>query len=129
MEKDQPEAEWILNREKDQIILPFKDEDIWEEVAVWDLLKVFSGLVSSISMERVIDLYEEVTVNEKTTLIYEYLESKSEFAFTDVIKNRNSIYDIVCAFLAVLEMVRQKIISVRQNKFFGDIKISGIESE
>jgi len=118
------EAEWLIARKQNQIALPFEDdEDIWEEVAVWDLLKVFSKLISSISMERIIDLYEEVSVNEKITLINEYIEEKEEFVFTDLIKDTNSLLEIVCTFLAVLELVKQRQISVYQNRLFGDIRI------
>jgi segregation and condensation protein A len=117
------EAEWIIERRANQFALPFDDDSYWEEVAVWDLLKVFSNIISSVSVERVIDLYEEVTVNEKITLVNELLETKKDFLFTDLIKNKQNILEIVCAFLAILEMVKQKLIGVYQNRLFGDIGI------
>jgi len=63
------EVEWIIERTKSQRILPFADEGIWDQVNVWDLLQTFSSLLSHLSSERIIDLYEEVSVNEKITLI------------------------------------------------------------
>ncbi len=119
------ETEWLIERKKSQINLPFEDESFWEEVAVWDLLKVFSNLVSSISVERIIDLYEEVTVNEKITLIGEYLERSREFLFTDLIKDGQNVLELVCALMAVLELVKQRRIGVYQNRLFGDIRIRG----
>jgi len=118
------ESHWFLERKQNQSILPFEQDDgSWEEVAVWDLLKLFSSLVSAISMEQVIDLREEVTVNEKTALIYEFLEDRGEFDFAEIIDDEKSITEIVCAFLAILELVRQKQIRIVQNKLFGDILI------
>ena len=119
-EKD---AEWLLERKKNQMILPFSDDDFWEETEVWDLFKMFSSIMSSLTSERIINLYEEVTVNEKITLIREILEEKGELLFTELIKIKSSITDIVCSFLAILEMAKSKQIIIYQNKLFGDIRI------
>jgi len=125
MEEKERESEWMIERKRKQINLPFLDEDgLWEEIDVWDLLRTFSSIVSSISSERIIDLYEEVTINEKLSLIYEYLDTKHEFLFTDLIVNSKSILEIVCSFLAILEAVKIRKIIILQNKMFGDIRIT-----
>jgi segregation and condensation protein A len=116
------EVEWIIERTRSQRILPFADEGIWDRVSVWDLLQTFSSLLSSLSSERIIDLYEEVSVNEKITLIAELLEQQEELLFTDLVRRR-TILEIVCSFWAVLELVRQRRILVEQNRMFGDIRI------
>jgi segregation and condensation protein A len=116
-------SEWILERKSKQNILPFPDEDIWQQIDVWDLLKTFSSLVSSLSAEQIIDLYEEVTINEKITLIRELMEQKEEFLFTDILQRSHSLLAVICSFLAILEMVKSKEVIVYQNKMFGDIRI------
>ena len=116
------EVEWIIERTKSQRILPFSDEGIWEQVSVWDLLQTFSSLLSNLSSERIIDLYEEVSVNEKITLVAEILEEREEFLFTELVKKR-TILEIVCSFWAVLELVKERRIQVFQNRLFGDIRI------
>lgn len=116
------ELEWIVERGVGQRILPFTDDGIWGEVSVWDLLQTFSSLLSTLSSERIIDLYEEVSINEKVTLIVEMLESRQEILFTDLLRRR-SVLEIVCAFFAVLEMVKSRQIVVFQNRLFGDIRI------
>ena len=120
-------AEWPLEREKKQNILPFVDDEIWQQVNVWDLLQSFSSLISTISSERIIDLYEEVTINEKITLINEFLESGTEFYFSDLLIKPDSIMEIICSFLAILELIKAKRIIVLQNKLFGDIRIKSKE--
>jgi segregation and condensation protein A len=122
MAEKEGEVEWIVERTQSQRILPFVDDGIWDQVSVWDLLQTFSSLISSLSSERIIDLYEEVSVNEKITLITELLESRQEFLFTDIVRRR-SILEVVCAFFAVLEMVKGRRILVYQNRLFGDIRI------
>ncbi|MDR0910190.1 MAG: segregation/condensation protein A [Spirochaetaceae bacterium] len=128
MEERERDAEWALERQKLQRPLPFAEEEVWEKLDVWDLLKTFSHLLQNMSRERVIDMYEEVSINEKITLMQELLEKDREFSFEDLVTERNSILDIICAFLAVLEAVKDRLISIYQHKMFGDIKIRKYES-
>ena len=124
MTEKESESEWRIERRKKQRILQFPDDDeLWTQIDVWDLLKTFSSLIASISSERIIDLYEEVSVNEKISLINELLDDKEEFLFTELITKQNSMMDIICAFLAILESVKARRICIFQNKMFGDIRI------
>jgi len=127
-EKEQ-ETEWIIERSKQQRILPFPEDDLlWERIDVWDLLKTFNSLISSLSAERIVNLFEEVTINEKISLINEFLETKGEFLFSDLISSRASTLDIICSFLAILESVKSRRISIYQNKLFGDIRITAYKT-
>lgn len=121
------EAEWLVERKNRQRILPFVDDGLWQQISVWDLFKTFSTIVTTLSSDRVLDLYEEVSINEKITLLYELLEQKKELLFNELIVKPDSIMDIVCAFLAVLELARQRKIRLLQNKMFGDIRILSVE--
>jgi len=127
MEEKEKEAEWVIERKRLQRALPFDDEGLWEKVDVWDLLKIFSSFHSGLSKERIIDLYEEVTVNEKIALLLEVLEKRKECLLTDLIIRSGSILDFVCAFLAILEVVKQRMVAVYQNRMFGDIIIRPYE--
>ncbi|MBN2625046.1 MAG: segregation/condensation protein A [Spirochaetales bacterium] len=124
MAEKEKETTWVIERKKRQHFLPFQDEDnLWQEVEVWDLLQCFSGIMENLSSEKIVNLYEEVTVNEKITLIMELLETGEEFLFTDLLINPDSLLEIVCTFLAVLETVKTQQILIYQNRLFGDIKI------
>ena len=123
MEKES-ENEWVIERKKKQRVLPFDEkDDLWDQIDVWELLKTFSSLISNISSERIIDLYEEVSINEKISLVHEFLESREYCLFTDLVVKENSIMEIICSFLAILEMVKLKRIKIYQNRMFGDIRI------
>jgi len=114
--------EWVFERRRLQQNLPFADDDIWQKVDIWDLVRSFSSLASKIPAERVMDMYEEISVNEKTTLLMEYLENRGECMFTDLIKHSGAL-DVVCSFLAVLEAAKMRMIILFQNRIFGDIMI------
>jgi len=122
MEEKESDNEWVIERRRLQRNLPFVDEDIWEKVEIWDLVRAFSSLTVNLPAERIINLFEEVSINEKTTLLMEYLENRGECMFTDLIKHSGAL-DVVCAFLAVLEAAKMRMIVLFQNRLFGDIMI------
>jgi segregation and condensation protein A len=123
MEEKEKDAEWVIERKKLQHNLPFSDDDLWENVDIWSLMKTFNSLIRKIPGERVLDMYEEVTVNEKITLLSEFLEEKGECYLTDLIVRSKSIMEVVCAILAILEAVKTRMIIISQHIMFGDIKI------
>jgi len=123
MEEKVRDTEWVLERKRLERQLPFNDEALWEKVDVWDLLNIFAEYTRGLSRERIVDLYEEITVNEKKALLFEILEDRKECRFADLLVRTNSILDFVCAFLALLELAKQHIVAVFQNRMFGDIII------
>lgn len=127
MEEQEVEADWSLERKKMQRVLPFEEENLWERMDTWKLLEdmqsIFKNLMSAYSSERVLNMYEEISVNEKITLMNELLESHGECLFTDLIIRKGNIMDVVCAFMAILEAVKFKMVTIYQNRMFGDIKI------
>ena len=130
MEEKSREAEWVIERKKLQRPLPFKEEELWEEMDVWELVKTFSTLMNSIQgRESIIDLYEEVSINEKITLLSELMETREECNFTDLLTRRGSLMEIICAFLALLEAVKTRMVTVFQNRMFGDILIRNQEEK
>ena len=62
-------------------------------------------------------------------LVYELLESKGSFLFTDLITRAHSLLDVVCAFLALLELVKSRQVILEQSRLFGDIRISARPEE
>ena len=131
MEEKEAEAEWAIERKRLERSLPFADDELWIKADVWALLQTFSGLLTNLAgegMERIVNLYEEVSINEKTTLLREILEDKGECRFTDLVIRHGSILDKICAFLALLEAVKMRMVLVLQHRMFGDILIRPSET-
>ncbi len=116
-------GELFIHRKKSQFMLPFEDQDLWNDVNVWDLLKTFSSLLQSITPEQVFNVYEEVTTKQKITLMAELFESRDDRSFSDIVVHRESPMDIICAFLAILEAVKFSMVTIHQHALFGDIVI------
>lgn len=128
MEEQEDTSEWTFERSKIQRVLPFdKSDEMWEQVDTWDLLqqmqKIFRTMVSQYSNEKILNMYEEISVNEKITLMNEKLETAHECMFTDLITRPGNEMDLICAFMAILEAVKFKMVTIFQNRLFGDIKI------
>jgi len=126
MEQREMEIEWFVERSTLQRPLPFDDEpedDSWIPADSWDLLRTFTSMIRHFNSERIIDLYEEMSINEKIVLINELLTKKGRFRFDDLIAKHSSALDLACAFLAILDSTKNRIISIRQHRLFGDILI------
>lgn len=128
MEEREDENEWSVERKKIQRVLPFEEEGLWEQVDTWSLMKTFSKLVSAYSHDKILSMYEEISVSEKIALMNELLDDNGECMFTDLIVRRDNLMDIVCAFMAILEAVKFKMACIYQNRMFGDIKIRRFEA-
>ena len=128
MEEKEDESEYSFERKKIQRVLPFEDSEAqWEKVDTWELLqqmqKIFKNMVSQYSNEKILDMYEEISVNEKITLMNEFLENQGQCMFTDLITRIGNEMDVICAFMAILEAVKFRMATIYQSKLFGDIKI------
>jgi len=128
MEEKENTSEWNFERSKIQRVLPFDEkESEWEEIDTWDLLqqmqKLFKNMVSQYSDEKILNMYEEISVNEKIALMNELFENQNEFMFTELITRIGNEMDVICAFMAILEAVKFRMIKILQNRLFGDIKI------
>ena len=49
--------------------------------------------------------------------------------FSSLFDDYYNIWEIIVTFLAILELVKQKIIFIKQHKLFGDIKITKREQQ
>jgi len=110
-------------KKQGKVTLPL-EEDSWEEVDVWNLLKIFNRLMKSLGGETSISIWEEVSINEKITLINEFLETRGEFDFYDICDGTGSLMEIISAFLAVLELAKIGVINLSQNGLFGNVRIT-----
>lgn len=128
MEEQEEQSEWSFERKKIERYLPFEDDDSqWEKMDTWALLqdmqKIFQNLTTGGADERILNINEDITPNEKIALMTELLETKGECMFTDLITRKGNELDVICAFMAILEAVKMKLAEIYQNKMFGDIKI------
>ena len=69
---------------------------------------------------------EEVSLTEKIDYVKHYTREKKKCSFKQMLEEQPSKMNIIVTFLAVLELIKNGVISVRQEKTFDDIYIDTI---
>ena len=90
----------------------------------------FAGLLKRLepffALERAA-LERVVSVQERIGQIREAILERSRMTFRDVVRGAKSKVDVVVSFLALLELVKQRLVSVVQGDSFSDIEIQHVE--
>lgn len=96
----------------------------WKPVSIIDLLGAFVKVLNSKQEETTYEVtIFEISVEEKINSIHNLLKDKERFNFFEIINEEMPKIEIICIFLALLELVKQGEISIQQHKIFGDINI------
>jgi len=93
------------------------------------LAMVFADLLGKIREipeleEKLIEL--AVTIEEKIETIRGIIGNMEKVRFSNILSDGNSKTDIIVSFLALLELIKQRTISVSQQGLFGEIEINKI---
>ena len=67
---------------------------------------------------------DEINLEEKQSYIEEYVKNHKCFSFRELLEKQGSKMEVIVTFLAVLEMMKQGIISIEQEDIFADIIIT-----
>lgn len=67
---------------------------------------------------------DEINLEEKQIYIEEYVKNHKRFSFRNLLEKQGSKMEIIVTFMAVLEMMKQGIISIEQEDTFADIVIT-----
>ncbi len=116
-------GELYISRKTSAFRLPFGDEELFGEIGLNDLFTTFQRLITRISPSKVFNVYEEVTVKEKLTLMREFFETRDYFPFEELIVDFSSLAHIVSAFMAILDATKLGQIVLLQSETFGTILI------
>jgi segregation and condensation protein A len=91
-----------------------------------DLLKAFSKVLGEIPVPEKLeeDMIKEVlTLEDKIVHLQEFLRVKIETSFSELVANAKDKVEVVVSFLAMLELVKQRIINVEQGELFSEIQL------
>lgn len=97
-----------------------------ENVNVYDLKKYFQAVLAEIPIIEKLEeeiVREVMTLEEKINDLQNVLRQRVETSFADITANATEKIDVIISFLAMLEMVKQRIIDVDQEELFREIKL------
>jgi segregation and condensation protein A len=97
-----------------------------ENINVFDLKKYFVKVLSEIPMFEKLEeemVREVITLEERINHLHDFIKGKIETSFSELVLNAEDKVDVIVSFLAMLEMVKQRIIHVNQEELFSEIKL------
>lgn len=96
------------------------------DVSIFDLISAFGEVLKRVKTEELREIFaERVTVAEKIESVMRRLKEEGRIAFSNLFSGMVSRAEIVCTFLAILELMRLNQIIARQERAFGEIMIEG----
>ena len=112
-----------LSRPDNYFAIPFEDKDLFPGITLDDLLATFKEILGKVPPSKIFNIYEEVSVKEKKALLLELLDSKKTVEIKELIIDKDNPLHIICAFMAILESVKENTIIFTQKVIYGPIYI------
>jgi len=96
------------------------------DVSLFDLLNAVTAILKRITQrEDLRDIFEDKwSVSEKIEQLNKIISEKSSVKFSELFASATSRSEVVCTFLALLELIRMKQLVCAQSEDFGEIEIT-----
>jgi segregation and condensation protein A len=96
---------------------------------LYDLLQAFHQVLAKSSKDLVHEIYEEeISIEQKIEEIKHRLAAENRFAFSSLFAKPWTKNQLIATFLALLEIVRMKLVRIFQDQTFGEIMIERKET-
>ncbi len=98
-----------------------------ENVNAYDLKKYFIAVLAEIPIIEKLQeeiVTEVVTLEERINDLELTLREKVQSSFSSLVENAKDKVDVIISFLAMLEMVKQRLVQVEQGELFSEISLS-----
>jgi segregation and condensation protein A len=116
------EATLLYSRSIEPVWLEEEQDQHLIEVSLYDLLAAFKEVVERDSEPTTHEIMlEEITVKERINYILETFRQRNKIPFTTLILSDPRKMSMVVTFLAILELIRDQLVSVKQRQPFGEI--------
>lgn len=94
---------------------------------VYDFKKYFQLVLAEIPLIEKLQeelVTEVITLEQKINELENVLREKIQTSFSQLVESAENKVDVIISFLAMLEMVKQKLVEVEQGELFSEIKLS-----
>ncbi|HET9961315.1 MAG TPA: segregation/condensation protein A [Nitrospiraceae bacterium] len=104
-------------------VLP--DESLLDEVSLFDLVDALQGVLARHPGKKLVEIIpDNLTVRDRMNAIIDALESQDAVAFTTLFDGTCHRIVVIVTFLALLELIRIRVVRVYQGETFGAILVS-----
>jgi len=106
------------------------EKNIILDVTLYDLARFFKSVMDNMPVLSQFELHREpVRLEKQKEFIFRYIDGDGRLKFSTILDKLKTRMEIVVTFLAVLDLVREGICRLTQNKVFGDLELQKIGSE
>ena len=120
----------VFGRESEHVELGAPPDVDLKDASIFDLISALNDALGRVEEESLQEIFaEEYTVGQKVTYIVENLKIAKRMTITDLFTGMSSRQEIVCTFLAVLELIKLNRIAAVQDDHFGSIVVEPREPE
>lgn len=106
------------------------DENLLRDVSLFDLIAAFKYVVDRMPRKHVHEINKlNVTIEGQIEFILSYFKQRSETTFLQMVAAMGEKIRIVVTFIALLELIRQRQIGVRQVDPYGEMVIVKLPTE
>lgn len=121
---EEARAGWFTRNVKPDVSAVDDDEEDYIEVSLFDLAQAFKGVARFLHEGESHEVAEETSsVDEKIEYIQTVLDMQASVSWTDLFRACKSRVELICCFLAILELCRMETISAHQHESFADIRL------
>ncbi|HSR88392.1 MAG TPA: segregation/condensation protein A [Pontiella sp.] len=130
LEELEMRMENVFGRESEHVELGVPPDVDLRDASIFDLISSLNEALGRVKEENLEEIFaEEYTVSQKVTYIMENLKIAKRLSITDLFTGMVSRQEIVCTFLAVLELIKLNRIAAVQDDHFGSIVVEPREPE
>lgn len=120
----------MFGRTGEGILLGPEPDIALEDVSIFDLITAFNEALKKAPREELKEIFaEKFTVADKIDHILVMMREKGKASFSRLLAGMTHRYEMVCTFLAILELIRLKQIRAKQSDHFGDIDLVPVSEE
>lgn len=120
----------VFVRESEYVELGAPPDVDLKDASIFDLISALNEALGRVQEEDLQEIFaEEYTVGQKVSYIVENLKVVKRMCITDLFGGMTSRQEIVCTFLAVLELIKLNRIACVQDDHFADIVVEPREPE
>jgi segregation and condensation protein A len=114
----------------EKIIEEVGDENLLQNVTLFDLIAAFKYAVDRMPRKHVHEINKlNVSIDDQISFILQFFSKRIEATFYDIVGQMTEKIRIVVTFIALLELIKQKSIGVRQVHPYGEIMIVKLPTE
>ena len=118
----------VFLREGEHVELGARPEIGMQDVSIFDLISALNQALDRVPREELNEIFaEQFTVSEKVDYLLEATKNGKPLTLGRLFRGMRSRHEIVCTFLAVLELIKLNRLAARQDNHFDEIVIEQVE--